>query len=183
MRSPRRLFGALLVLLGAGGAALAQTSASYKLTESVFNAGGDPQNGTVAASASWRVTLDAIGDAADGVGLASASWHADAGFVDLYRPPGEVRNVLWPSKTTMTWSPEPTVGAYEVYRSFLSMLPGDFGSCLASGLTDETATDASAPPVSAGWFYIVTARNRLAEEGTKGAQSSGSERPNSSPCP
>ena len=40
-------------------------------------------------------------------------------------------------------------------------------------------------PVVAGacLFYLVTARNRLGEEGTKGYRSPGIERPNDAPCP
>ena len=40
----------------------AQESASFKLTEHVFNAGGNPADGAVLASASFRIKLDAIGE-------------------------------------------------------------------------------------------------------------------------
>jgi hypothetical protein len=84
----------------------------------------------------------------------------------------------------MTWDPERSVGAYEVYRDALTTLPGGgFGTCFASGLTSEAATEAATPVAGQGWFYLVTARNRLGEEGTKGFQTSGAERPNPAPCP
>lgn len=174
-----------ILLLGVAfpGIATAQTSASYKLTESTLNNGGDPRDGAYAASAGFHLKLDAIGDAALGVGLASAGWHMDAGFVDAYRPPGEIAGVLWPSKTTLQWTPEGSVGDYEVYRDAVSTLPGSYGSCFASSLTNESATEASSPVAGTGWFYLVTARNRLLEEGTKGNRTGGVERPNPSPCP
>jgi len=43
-------------------------------------------------------------------------------------------------------------------------------------LAGENATDASIPAAATGYFYLVTAENRLAEEGTKGSNSTGGER-------
>jgi hypothetical protein len=118
MRAGARLSVALVVgALAVAGAAEAQTSASFKLTESTMNNGGDPHDGAFALSASFHLRLDAVGDALVAVGPASAGWHMDAGFVDAYRPPGETANLGWPTKTSMTWNPEASAGAYEVYRS------------------------------------------------------------------
>jgi hypothetical protein len=163
--------------------AIAQTSASYKLTEFALNGGGRPVGGSSASSASYRIKLDAIGDAVAATGLSSASHHVDDGLVSAYRPPGEVRNSRWTGKTILSWDPEASVGTYEVYRDVLSSLPGGVGACFQSPLLAETATDAASPAAGASWFYLVTARNRLGEEGTKGPRSSGVERPNTSPCP
>jgi hypothetical protein len=160
-----------------------QTSTSYKLTESTLNAGGDPQNSSYAASASYRIKLDAIGEALIAVGLYSASFHLDAGFVEAYPPPKEILNLRWTSQTALAWDPELSVGSYDLYRDLLSTLPGGFGACFQAGIGGETWTDATIPSVGSGLFYLVTARNRLAEEGTKGHQSNGAERPNPSPCP
>jgi len=163
--------------------AMAQTSASYKLTEFTLNGGGRPANGSIASSASYRIKLDAIGDTVAATGLSSASHHLDDGFVSAYPPPGEVRNERWTGKTVLSWDPEGSVGTYEVYRDLMSSLPGSFGACFQSPLLAETATDAASPAAGTAWFYLVTARNRLGEEGTKGFRSSGVERPNASPCP
>jgi hypothetical protein len=174
---------AVLLALAFAGAARAQTSASFKLTEFTLNNGGDPVNGSTAASASHHVTLDAIGDGVIAVALASASYHADAGFVDAYPPPGEVVQVRFTDKQTVVWQPEWTVGSYDVYRDGLSTLPGgSTGTCFASVLTAETATDAASPSSGSGYFYLVTAKNRLGEEGTRGFRTSG-ERPNAPACP
>jgi len=174
----------LLVAFAMSGAAIAQTSTSYKLTESTFNNGGDPRNGAFAASASYRVRLDAIGDAVLAAGLSSASQRMDGGFVSRYPPPGEVKGHLFSNKTTLTWSAEPSVGTYDVYRALLSSLSGlAFGTCLQNGLTAETATDPSTPSAGQGYFYLITARNRLGEIGTKGYASTGLERANAAPCP
>ncbi len=172
-----------LACLAAGGPALAQQSPSFRLTEWVLNGGGDPAQGTYASSASYRIKLDAIGEAVIGRGLASATYHSDGGFVPDYPPPGEVLTVRFSSKTVLQWSPERSVGTYDVYRDPVGSLPVSFGSCFQGGLTAETATDASTPPAGVAWFYLVTAENRLLEEGTKGYRSSGAERPNSAPCP
>lgn len=161
----------------------AQTSASFKLTESVLNAGGEPQNGTSAGSTSYHIKLDAIGDTVAAASLGSASFHTDAGFVGRYPPPGEVQSLLFTGKTAMVWSPERSVGAYEVYRDTVASLPASFGTCFVSGASSEAAVDAGSPSSGQGWFYLVTARNGLGEEGTKGARTGGTERPNAAPCP
>ena len=84
--------------------------------------------------------------------------------------------------TTLVWDPERSVGTYNLYRDLLSVLPGSFGECLQSSITGETATELDTPPTGQGWFYLITAKNRLGEEGT-GTERSGAQRPNSSPCP
>jgi hypothetical protein len=174
----------LLLAVAAAGVAIAQTSASYKLTEFTLNNGGDPSNGSFAASASHRIRLDAIGDAVTATALSSASHRMDAGFVSDYPPPGEVKGELFIDKTTLTWSAERSIGAYDVYRALVSSLPGlGYGTCLETGLTVESATDAATPSAGQGFFYLVTARNRLGEIGTKGYASTGIERANAAPCP
>ena len=174
----------ILFVLVLSPSIFAQTSASYKLREYTFNNGGDPANGSFASSASYRIKLDAVGDAiVTGVTMASASQHLEAGFVGDYPPPGEVRNDRFTNRTTFVWDPEKSIGTYGVYRNALSTLPGNFGTCFQSPIASETITDATNPAAGTGWFYLVTARNRLGEEGTKGFSSSGVERANSVPCP
>ena len=91
--------------------------------------------------------------------------------------PGEVQNQVWTSMTTMVWDHEPSLGTYNLYRDLISALPGGFGACLQSGIATESATDAALPAVGAGWFYIVTARSNLGQEGTKEFQSGGAHVP------
>ena len=98
-------------------------------------------------------------------------------------PPGEVQNQIWTGNTAMVWDREASAGSYELYRDLLSALPGGFGACQQNGIAAETAIDTANPPAGAGWFYLVTVRNGLHEEGTKGFQSSGAPRPNPAPCP
>jgi hypothetical protein len=108
----------------------------------------------------------------------------DAGFVSNYPPPGEVKGDLFASKTNYTWSAEKSIGSYDVYRGAISSLSGlAYGTCLQNGLTTESVTDAATPAAGQGFFYLVTARNRLGEIGTKGFATSGIERANAAPCP
>lgn len=159
--------------------AAAQTSASYKLQETSVNNGG----GTALASAHYRVSLDAIGDGVAPTSLSSASFHADVGFVGRYPPAGEVMGLLFTNPSSLQWNPEPSAVRYEIYRGTITSLPGTFGTCFASDLNTVTSTDASIPLAGSGFFYLVTARNRLGEEGTKGYFSNGTERTNPLPCP
>jgi hypothetical protein len=166
------------------GLVAAQTSTSYRLEEHVFNAGGHPESGTVLSSSSYRMTMDALGESVVGSGLGSVSYHMDGSFLSAYTPPGEVLNLRFINDTTMRWDPEPSVGVYNLYRDLLgSMSSLGYGDCEQQDLNDETATEEDDPPTADGFFYLITAENRLAEEGTKGWDSSDDERPNSSPCP
>jgi len=164
--------------------ARAQSSPSYQITESAINCGGDPQNGTVLTSASFRVTLDAIGDAVAGGPLASSSYSSDVGLPPSLKPPGEVLSLHFTDKTTLAWQPENSVGSYRLYRGLLADLPTTYGTCQTpGGLTTEQATDATTPSPGQCFVYLVTARNRISEEGTMGSTSSGTPIPNTSPCP
>jgi hypothetical protein len=164
--------------------AAAQESDNYRLTEHTFNAGGHPADGVSLTSASYRVSLDAIGDSVTARWLGGASYQMDGGFVSAYPPPGEVNDLLFADAATLVWSPDGSGGHYNLYRALMSTLPGsEYGSCEQPGLAGETAFDADVPPASDCYFYLVTAENRLHEEGTKGWSSSGAERSNPSPCP
>jgi len=157
--------------------ALAQSSASYKLEEHVFNNGGRPENGTVATSSSFKITLDAIGDAIGAQALSSASFNMAGGIVGSNPPPGEVTGFRFDDKQAFHWDPEPSVGVYNLYRDQLSVIGAlGYGSCLVQGLPQPSGTDSDPLPGSGGFFYLVTAENRLAEEGTKGFTAEGAER-------
>lgn len=162
--------------------ATAQQSASFKLTEHAMNAGGHPADGVVLGSTSYRIRLDAIGDSVVAAALSSASFHMDAGFVSAYPPPGEVQAVRFTGKTGLSWDPEKSTGVYNLYRSPVSALPGDYGACLQGSVASASASDAQSPVVGAAYFYLVTAENRLGEEGTRGYASGGTERIGT-PCP
>ena len=174
----------VLSILASAHAVFAQQSASYKLTENVLNAGGHPEGGTTFVSASHRISLDAIGEGVLGTGLSSASFRVGGGFVSPFSPPGEVQGLRFSDKQTLEWDAEPSVGAYDLYRDLLSDLSGlGYGDCLQSEIASRSAVDATVPAPGQGFFYLVTAENRLDEEGTKGFASSGAERGNPAPCP
>lgn len=178
-----KTFVALLVVLASVAVTAAQSSSSYRLSESTFNLGGRPQAGQVASSSSYTVTLDSIGEAVAASGLASSSFHMDGGFLNTYPPPGEVLNLNLDTPTHLLWSAQSAAGEYNVYRGTITALPGDYGVCLETGIATTEATDALVPPLGGAYFYVVTASNRLGEEGTKGYNGAGAERPNASPCP
>jgi hypothetical protein len=164
--------------------AVAQESANYGLTEHTFNAGGHPAGGVSMTSESFLISLDAVGDSVTAPGLGNTSYRMLGGFVSGYPPPGEVNGLLFVNPSTLVWSPEESGGHYNLYRALMGSLPdSEFGSCEQPGLAGESAFDADVPPASDGYFYLVTAKNRLHEEGTKGRSSSGVERPNPNPCP
>lgn len=184
----------MAMLAVAGGFALGQSSASYNVSDHAFNEGGRPETGTILASASYRISLDAIGDGARGEGLGSASYRLDGSFVTGYSPPGEVIDLkLLPDHQTLEWSPEWSVGVYNVYRglalpdpSWGGPTPGygnGFDCDIDPWTNGETTQDTWVPSPGSGGYYLVTAENRLGEEGTMGSTGSGDERRPTTPCP
>jgi len=178
------LSGLLFAGTARSAPAMAQQSANYDLREHVLNTGGNPAGGTSLSSASYRISVDAIGDGLAGTSLTSSSFRADSGFVTAYPPPAEVADLRFVGRTLIQWRAEKSAGVYGLYRGSVSTLPVlAYGSCLQSGIVGESATDLTSPPAANAYFYLVTVRNRLHEEGTKGRDSSGSPRPNPAPCP
>ena len=174
----------LAVVLATCGASWAQQSASFSVRESAFNSGGRPLDGSTLASTSFRISLDALGDAFGAIGLAAPSFRSDAGLPVAYAPPGEVSGLVFTDDVTLAWTPERSAGVYEVYRGSGGDLPGlGYGTCLASELATAGTTDVIPPAAGSSFFYLITVRNRIAEEGTKGFRSSGAERTNPIPCP
>jgi hypothetical protein len=180
----------ILLTLALGGAAalaapstLAQESASHRLEEHVFNAGGHPMAGVHPSSASHQLTIGSIGDPF-GIGLLTGPASTlQFGFVLPYAPPAEVLDVMFTHATTLVWDPRPHAAGYNIYRGLISTLPGlAYGSCLQQGVVPTTTIDATLPAPGTGFFYLVTMENGIAEEGTKGFASSGAQRAGSA-CP
>jgi hypothetical protein len=171
-------------LIAAVAPARAQQSAGYDMREHSLNAAGHPEAATVMASAGFRITLDALGGLTAMPVTASASFQLNGGFVSGYPPPSEVTNVRFgPDGVSFAWDLDPASGTYQVYRDALSALQGGgTGLCTQQNLASPVTTDPQVP-ASGGWFYLVTSRNRLGEEGTKGFTSGGAERLNTLPCP
>ncbi len=175
-----------IVLLGLmlGGSVLAQESPNYKLWEHVFNAGGHPPDGIVLTSSNYQITSGSAGDTVVGTNLSSVSFQMEGGFSASYPPPGEVASLRFTDEETLAWNPDRSIGTYQLYRGSVSDLPTlGYGTCEQPGLTAPIASEADPLPVGEGYFYLVTARNRLSEEGTKGSDSADSERANADPCP
>lgn len=165
----------VFILLAAGLAA--QYSASYQIEQGTFNSGGNPS--PILTSTSYQMTLDAIGDGINATGLTSSSYGMDAGFPPDYRPPGEVLNLRFSDKTHLAWDPESSVGTYDLYWGPLTDLPSDvYGENIQCHESSAQAADPSGAPPPGGYFFLVTARNRLDEEGTLGRKSDGDPRPN-----
>lgn len=164
--------------------AVAQQSTSFNLEEHTINAGGHPAQGTFLVSASYRVTLDAIGDTVTGPGMSSASFKMESGFPSWFPPPGEVHDLRFSGGQTLEWSPERSVGSYVLYGGVVdSLIVADYGMCLEEDIDVESTIVSDGVPSGQALFYLVTAMNRLGEEGTSGFRSSGAERPDGTPCP
>lgn len=170
--------------------AAAQQSVNFKLEEHAFNSGGGLADSERPASANFAISLHAVGASTVAEGLSSPSHSMDASFAWLFPPPGEVRNLrvygpseAGPSAHDLSWDAERSAGTYNLYRDLLGALSGlQFGQCEQTALTVPVTSDSGTPPPGDGFFYLVTAANRLAEEGIKGVSSDGAERAGST-CP
>ena len=178
------LMAALFAAIAAISVFRAQESASFKLHESVLNSGGSPIDGSSPASASFRISQDALGGGIGYRALSGTSFRMDPNFVAAYRPAGEVTGLMFSDAQTLAWDGERAAAVYSIYRDSLAGLSGmGYGSCLATDIPTTTTTDVEVPLLSEGFFYLVASRNRLDEEGGKGFDSDGAERPNPAPCP
>jgi hypothetical protein len=113
----------------------------------------------------------------DGTGDACDPAPADPGAFAL---PAEALELSFAiDKVTLSWiSPAPTSGAstvHDVARGALDALPVGSGTCLISGVPDESTTDGDLPAPGQGFWYLVRGRNSIGA-GTYGLQSDGSER-------
>ena len=162
------LFMSAAVLLNA------QQSADFKIEQGTFNNGGNPS--PELASANYMMTLDSIGDGVAATGMTSADNQVDSGLPSDFRPPGEVANLLFTDTSTITWDPEPSVGSYNLYSGDITTLPGTYGTKVQSGIVAANTTYSENPDPGQCVYFIVTASNRLSEEGTKGTDSSGTPR-------
>jgi len=179
-----RIFAALL-LVSVVPSLEAQEGARFKVTEHARNAGGSPVDGAVVGSARFEVDPSSIGDGVTGHALQGQRFLGEAGFSLAYRPAGEVLNLMIAADhRTLSWAPEPSVGHYSVYRDPIGALPAlAYGACLATDVPTTSYDDPESPEPGEGYFYLVTATDRLRREGTKGWSSAGVERGNPTPCP
>ena len=163
-------FLALLCALAAVPLA-AQQSPSFSITESTFNSGGHPLAGNVPSSPAFQLSLGAVGDAVSAAAVSSAGFTVSSGFVEWFGPPGEVRNLRFPDAFALAWDPDGSVGDYALYRGTVTVpFDSGFGSCQQPPppLGSAEAVVAAVPAPGTAFFYLVTARNRLGEESTKG---------------
>ena len=176
----------VVILLGLflGGSVLAQESDSFELAEHSFNAGGSPQDGALLMSPNFRLSLSAIGQGVTPGALTSTNFGLSGGFVSTYPPPGEVTNQRFADPTTLFWDGERSVGVYNLYQGVIAN-PFDpaYGACTLPDIATASTSFGATPGVGEAFFVLLTAENRLREEGTKGTNSSGILRPNLTPCP
>jgi len=172
-----RLLRFLLPLpaLAVAAFAAAQSSASHRIEQGTINDGGYPP--TVLTSASHQLTLGSIGDGPAGGLSSSPSHEIGSGLPAVYAPPGEVVNLRLGSPDQLSWNPDPSVGSYNLYRGDIADLPTTYGVKVQSSLAAPTTSDSTPTPAGGCLFYLVTATNRLAEEGPKGFDSDGNPRP------
>jgi len=171
---------ALAAVLVWGVPTAAQQSDSFTLSDWTFDSGGEH----ALASGTYAMTLVGIGETMSASGAGGLTLTLEDGFGACYPPPGEVQGLVLIDRATLAWDYEASIGNYNLYRGELAdLVMADYGDCLGAGLLDETAIDSTPPPAGGGFIYLVTARNRLGEEGNRGFTSYGALRPAANVCP
>ena len=152
-----------------------QSSENYTIGESAFNSGGNPS--PILTSTNYTITLGSIGEGVAGFGMESASYGMETGFPTPYPPPGEVQNLHFTDRITLTWNAERSANGYYLYRGDLVDLPSNYGIRIEPPVTETHTTDEETPDPGDSFFYLLTAVNRIGEEGSKGSDSLGTPRP------
>ena len=123
---------------------------------------------------------------ADGAGDACDCAPADPG---VSFPPGAVAGTtvehLGSGVARLEWTVSADAESYALTRGLLSAIgPGQYGACLASGVTATAYEDGELPPVGDGYGYLVQGETALCGAGSLGYSSAG-ERVNADPeaCP
>lgn len=183
MRS-RFITASALALMAAAPMTFGQQSASYRLSEGVFNSCGRAGSSAL-TSATYRIRLDAMGGSFSDLPLSGPSLRLAGGFVADYRPAGPVPGLSFSASDALEWGPERSAGSYNVYRGALPSFPlaSDASTCLLSGLTSRSVGSLTAPPPGQAFYYFVSARNLLDEEGPSRVDPSGVPHAPSNPCP
>lgn len=105
------------------------------------------------------------------------SFLIDSGRAWSYEPAGEVSSLHFASnKRTLTWDDERSIGSYQLYRGNLPTFGPDYGACEQQEIPFAMTNSYDTPAAGAGFYFLATAGNRLAERGTKGFDSQGNER-------
>ena len=108
-------------------------------------------------------------------------------------PPGEVGIIKFNDASTLEWSTIPNASHYNTYRgvftitSGMGSLPAHYNHvCFESGDAQQNgatvAVDATDPKLGEVRYYLVDGESACGE-GSLGTASSGTVRPNNSPCP
>ena len=134
-------------------------------------------------SASYRAEIDTLGGSHVAPRLVGSLFSMDVTLAHAFPPPGEVRGVGFSDTETIFWSAERSVGSYRLYRGSAEFLPFETGRCLYGALPVATATDELIPEEGGLYFYLVTARNLLEEEGRVGFDGAGDPRIVPEACP
>jgi spore coat protein A len=121
-------------------------------------------NGTPSSCCSMACTVVANGTACSDGNACTQNDQCQAGACvgTAVAPPGEVSNLLVAAdRSTLSWDPlagAPADTVYDVARGLVSQLPVGSGaaeSCLASGMSTASTSDASLPALGQGFWYLV----------------------------
>jgi spore coat protein A len=125
-------------------------------------------NGTAASCCTTACTVVGDGTACSDGNVCTQNDHCQAGacVATSVAPPGEVSHLLFAAdRSTLTWDPlagVPTDTVYDVARGLVSQLPVGSGAaetCLVTGQAPASASDATAPGLGQGFWYLVRGRH------------------------
>jgi hypothetical protein len=113
------------------------------------------------------VTINLVGPDADADGRRACASDCNDANGAIWSTPGEATNIVFTSKTALTWvAPVDLGGTSVVYDVVRSTSPSTFeatGTCVETNDGSNTqATDAGTPASGAAYFYLIRAENACA---------------------
>ncbi len=173
----------LLILLGLGPVARAQSSTSYIVSDHVFSSGGTPDGPVSPTSAGYRVESSTLGEALIAGTAASAGYQVHAGYSAAYLPVGPIDGLRFVSRDGLSWSAARGAVSYSLLRDALPSATVAIGDCLIGEIAALSASDPQNPVPGSGFAYLVSGRSRLEQDGPLGNASDGTARTPATPCP
>ena len=178
--SRARLVLAALLALSACFTVSAQSSSQFQLSRNEI---GALDGSAVLVSSGYRLSVTTLSDSVAALSAQSPGYRLSTDWTATFPPAVEVVHLRFSAQDTLTWSLDPSLGTYRVYRGNLESLPTPSASCVGRTSFFTQFVDATTPSPGQPFYFLVTAVDASGVEATAGKSSAGVERTVAGSCP